>query len=79
MLAFLDNVLSDIPFLLLSTLFVILIGRVIIQGRPILSYPISYMLLGVILTFAFLIKKPRGIAHCFLGPDQIHLLRILER
>ena len=53
----LGTILSDIPFLLFSTSGVILIGRVVIQRRPIISFPIDYMLLGVILCIAFLIRN----------------------
>ncbi len=56
MLGFLNQILSDIPFLFISTLCVFLIGRVTIQRRPIISFPIAYMLLGVILGIAFLLR-----------------------
>lgn len=57
MLTFLNNILADIPFLLFSTLCVILIGRTILQRRPIISFPIDYLLLGAILCIAFLIRN----------------------
>ncbi|WP_133511796.1 ArnT family glycosyltransferase [Candidatus Thiosymbion oneisti] len=57
MLTFLNQILSDIPFLLFSTLCVFLVGRVIVQRRPIISFPIDYMLIGIILGIAFLIRN----------------------
>lgn len=57
MLTFLNQILSDIPFLFFSTLCVLLVGRAVVQRRPIISFPIDYVLIGIVLGIAFLIRN----------------------
>lgn len=57
MLSALNEVLSDIPFLLFSVLGVLLIGRVIVKRRPLISLPIDYILIGMVLSITFLIRN----------------------
>jgi len=56
MLSFTDQILSDLPFLLVSTASVLFMGRLIIEKRN-LIYPVwDYILLGAIIAGAFLIR-----------------------
>jgi len=52
LLAFLDNVLSDVPFLLLSTLAMLLIERVVIEKRRLISSAWDHLLLGGVVAMA---------------------------
>jgi len=45
------------PFLFFSTLCVLLVGRAVVQRRPIISFPIDYVLIGIVLGIAFLIRN----------------------
>jgi len=54
LLSFTDQILSDFPFLLLSTVSVLLTGRLIIEKRKIISPIWDYILLGAIIACAFL-------------------------
>jgi hypothetical protein len=56
MLTFSDNILSDLPFLLFSTLGVVLIGVVIVDRRRIVSPLWDSVLLGAVITAAFFIR-----------------------
>jgi hypothetical protein len=56
MLSFTDQILSDLPFLLLSTASVLFMGRLIIEKRNLISPVWDYILLGVIISGAFFIR-----------------------
>lgn len=56
LLSFTDQILSDFPFLLLSTVSVLLTGRLIIEKRKIISPIWDYILLGAIIACAFFIR-----------------------
>jgi hypothetical protein len=78
LLASLDSVLSDIPFLLFSTVSVFLIGRTAIEGRPLLGNAIDNFLLGVLLAAAFF-TRTNGLLLVFtlLGTHVIKIMREL--
>jgi hypothetical protein len=52
-----DDILSDIPFLLLSTVCVVLIGFVIVDRRRLISTTWDQLLLGAALASAFLVRS----------------------
>jgi hypothetical protein len=56
MLSFTDQILSDLPFLLLSTASVLWMGRLIIEKRKLISPVWDYILLGAIISGAFFIR-----------------------
>jgi hypothetical protein len=56
MLSFTDQILSDLPFLLLSTASVLFVGRLVIEKRKLISPVWDYILLGAIIAGAFLIR-----------------------
>jgi hypothetical protein len=56
MLSFTDQILSDLPFLLLSTASVLFMGRLIIEKRNLISPVWDYILLGAIIAGAFFIR-----------------------
>jgi hypothetical protein len=56
LLGFLDNVLSDVPFLLLSTITLTLIGRLVVDGRRIRSPRTDAALLGALMATAFFFR-----------------------
>ncbi|MFZ3105016.1 MAG: hypothetical protein WA096_10000 [Smithella sp.] len=56
MLSFPDQILSDLPFLLLSTAAVLLTGRLIIEKRYLISKSWDYIFLGSIIAGAFFIR-----------------------
>lgn len=60
MLRFTDNILSDIPFLLVSTFGVLSIGRLVIDRRRLISPVWDHLLLGAVIAAAFFIR-PNGI------------------
>ena len=60
MLSFTNQILTDLPFLLVSTASVLFTGRLIIEKRNLLSPVWDYILLGAIIAGAFLIR-PNGI------------------
>ncbi len=55
-LRFMNNVVSDIPFLVFSTFSVLLIGRVVIQRRRLVSKISDQLLLGVLIAISFFIR-----------------------
>lgn len=61
LISFLDNVLSDIPFLLFSTISVILIGTVIVEKQQLFSRVLDHILLGFVITAAYFVRT-NGIA-----------------
>lgn len=56
MLVYLNRVLSDVPFLLFSTLCVVLIGRFVIERRRLISPGSDAALLGVLIALACTIR-----------------------
>jgi hypothetical protein len=56
MLSFTDQILSDLPFLLLSTASVLFMGRLVIEKRKLISPVWDNILLGVIIAGAFFIR-----------------------
>ncbi len=56
MLSFLNHILSDIPFLLFSTVTLYLIGSITVEERTILSPLADRLLLGFFLAFSFTIR-----------------------
>ena len=56
MLSFSDQILTDLPFLALSTAIVLLIGRLVIEKRNLISPVYDYILLGIIIACAFIIR-----------------------
>ena len=71
MLKFVDQILSDIPFLLLSTLSVMLIGVVVVEKRRLISRCCDLALLGVAIAAAFLIRTNGLILLVTLGITQL--------
>jgi len=55
-LSYIDGVLSDIPFLLISTVCVFFIGRVAVERRPLVNPALDGVLLGALLAAAFSIR-----------------------
>ncbi len=56
MLSSLNDILPDMPFLLIATLTVFLIGHIFVERRPFLSSAADRALLGLLFTLAFLIR-----------------------
>ena len=56
MLSFTDQILTDLPFLLVSTASVLFIGRLVIEKRNLISPIWDYILLGAIIAGAFFIR-----------------------
>jgi hypothetical protein len=50
------NILSDIPFLFLSTLSVLLIGHMIVERRRLISPTCDHLLLGGVIALAFFVR-----------------------
>jgi hypothetical protein len=57
MLLSLNDILPDMPFLLVSTLTVFLIGHIIVERRRLISRAADYVLLGLLLAVAFFIRN----------------------
>jgi Dolichyl-phosphate-mannose-protein mannosyltransferase len=55
-LSFTDQILSDLPFLLVSTASVLFMGRLVIEKRNLISTAWDYILLGAIIAGAFFIR-----------------------
>jgi len=69
-LKFMNNILSDIPFLFFSTLSVLLIGRVVIQRHRLVSDISDQMLLGVLIAISFFIRTQGILILAALGVTQ---------
>jgi hypothetical protein len=54
---YLNNISSDIPFLFFSTLTVFLIGRIVIEERPLVSYRADRILIGLLFAASFFIRS----------------------
>lgn len=66
-----NEVLSDVPFLLFSTLTVILICRVVVEKRCLLSPIADRLLLGLTMAGAFLIRTNGFLLVVTLGVSQV--------
>jgi hypothetical protein len=56
MLGFTNNILSDLTFLLFSTLAIVLIERAVVEGRRFISPLWDYALIGVVIMAAFFLR-----------------------
>ncbi len=74
LLGFTDQILSDIPFLLVSTSSVLLIGRVVIEKRRLISPVCDQLLLGASMVAAFFIRANGILLLITLGITQCLLL-----
>jgi hypothetical protein len=72
-----DKILSDIPFLFVSTISVLFMGRLIIEKRTVISPICDHILLGIILASAFFIRSNGILILCTLFATQV-LASILE-
>jgi hypothetical protein len=77
LLEFADHVISDLPFLLLSTLSVLLMGSVVVEERRLISPFWDHVLIGVGITAAFFVRSNGVLLLFALGFAQIvsYLLR----
>lgn len=57
MLISLNDVLSDMPFLLVSTITIFLIGRILLERRRLISSVADHLLLGLLFAVAFFIRQ----------------------
>jgi len=53
---YVNNILSDIPFLLVSTLSILLIGRLVIEKQKFISPFFDPILLGILIAYAYFIR-----------------------
>ena len=74
LLRFMDNILSDIPFLLVSTFSVLLIGRLVIERRRLISPACDQLLLGAAIAAAFFIRANGILLLITLGLTQFVVL-----
>jgi hypothetical protein len=74
LLWFSNYILSDLPFLFLSTLSVVMIGWIIVERRQLTSQIWDLVLLGVIISVAFFIRSNGALLLITLGFSQITLL-----
>jgi len=56
LIGFNDSILSDIPFLFFSTLTILLLDRIVLSKRKIISRPLDHVLLGLAAFMAFFIR-----------------------
>ncbi len=70
LLLFMDNVLSDIPYLFLSTLSVILIGNVVVERRQVISKIGDPLLLGTLIALSFFVRTNGILLLVSLGVTQ---------
>jgi len=77
LLAFSNNILSDLPFLLFSTLGLVLIGALVIEGRCLISRLWDSVLIGVVITAAFFVRTNGVLLLVSLGFSQ--LVSFLQR
>ncbi len=71
LISFSDNILSDLPFLLLSTLSILLIQTIVVQNKHIISNFWSYFLIGFVITSAFLVRTAGILLLVTLGISQV--------
>ncbi|WP_281793874.1 hypothetical protein [Desulforhabdus amnigena] len=74
LLEFLDNVLSDIPFLLFSTITVLLIGLLIIEKRQFISPICDNIVLGILIAIAFFVRTNGILLLLTLTSTQLFIL-----
>jgi hypothetical protein len=70
-LAFSDEILSDLPFLLFSTLGVVLIGALVVERRLFISRLWDSVLIGVVIAAAFFIRTNGVLLLGALGFSQL--------
>jgi branched-subunit amino acid transport protein len=71
LLEFSDHILSDLPFLLISTLCIVLIQEVVVQKHRIFSQLLDLALIGAGIAFAFLIRTNGILLLITLGLSQL--------
>jgi hypothetical protein len=71
-----NNVTSDIPFLLLSTLSVLMIEKVVIERQRILSMHADHLLLGILIALSFFVRTNGILLLITLGV--VHLTKIAK-
>lgn len=76
-LAFSNNILSDLPFLLISTVCVLLIREIIVKDHCIISRRADLILLGVGIAFAFTIRTNGILLIVTLGLS--HVISYLQK
>ena len=74
--SFMNNVITDIPFLLLSTLSVLMIGKVVIERQRIISTHADHLFLGVLIALSFFVRTNGILLLMTLGV--VHLTRIAK-
>lgn len=70
LIEFLNSILSDIPFLLFSTVSIMLMGTVIIERRRLFSHVLDPVVLGAVIAIAFFIRTNGLILLITLGMTQ---------
>lgn len=78
LLKFSDKVASDFPFLFLATLSVVLMGKVVVEGKQIMSFSRDHLLLGLLIAAAFLIRTVGIVLLVTLAASQI-ISRLRQR
>ncbi|MFC1843343.1 hypothetical protein ACFLZ5_00955 [Thermodesulfobacteriota bacterium] len=71
LISFSEDILSDLPFLLLSTLCILLIQTIVVENKHIVSNFWSYFLIGFGITSAFLIRTNGILLLITLGISQV--------
>jgi hypothetical protein len=66
-----NNILSDLPFLLISTLCVSLIQKLVAQDRRLFSPAIDLLIVGVVITFAFVVRTTGALLLLLLAFTQL--------
>jgi hypothetical protein len=74
LLRFMNNIVSDIPFLLVSTFGVLLIGRLVIERRRLISPACDQLLIGAAIAAAFFIRANGILLLITLGITQFIVL-----
>jgi hypothetical protein len=71
MIAFCDNIISDIPFMLFSTFSIFFIGQITVEKRNIISCTLDSILLGISIACAFLVRTSGILILVTLGITQM--------
>ncbi|MBA4368726.1 MAG: hypothetical protein C0403_13950 [Desulfobacterium sp.] len=71
---FMDNVVSDIPFLLFSTITIFFMGRIVIQKKTLISNFTDQLLLGLLIAISFFIRTQGILILATLGATQLILV-----
>jgi len=81
MLVYLNRILSDVPFLLFSTVCVLFIGRFAIERRRFISPGLDAVLLGVLIALACMVRNNGVvlIATLFVTQAVVHLSQFRQR